>query len=126
MSPVVEKRLRWAALALALLKLWFVAAQPVTAVAGAWLDDRLFVWLAEQMKAWDAARHFAPDSDGLFAVVQSNTYISPQQVARKLAPYFPIEIQPYERHVDRVLKAAELYSAVTRRGLKLLRRLRGL
>ncbi|HEX7748503.1 MAG TPA: DUF6492 family protein [Bordetella sp.] len=84
------------------------------------------VWLAEQMQAWDAARHFAPDSDGLFAVVQSNTYISPQQVARRLAPYFPIEIQPYERHVDRALKAAELYSAVTRRALKLLRRLRGL
>src|SRR5262245_24907998 len=37
------------ALALALLKLWFVAAQPLTAVAGAWHDDRLFVWLAERI-----------------------------------------------------------------------------
>lgn len=89
------------------------------------LHARESVWYAKHMEGWDVAHQFAPDSDGLFALVQSNTKIPLQQVARTLAPYFPIEIQPYKRHVDWALKAAELYSAVTRRGLKLLRRLRG-
>jgi hypothetical protein len=71
------------------------------------------------MQDWDAARHFAPDSDGLFAVVQSNTRISLQRVVDNLSPYFPITLQPYQRHVDPALKRAEPYSAVTRRGLKL-------
>ncbi|HEY0295580.1 MAG TPA: DUF6492 family protein, partial [Bordetella sp.] len=66
------------------------------------------------------------DSDGLFALVQSNTNIPLRQVVQKLSPYFPIKIQPYERRVDWALKAAELYSAVTRRGIKMLRRARGL
>jgi hypothetical protein len=82
------------------------------------------VWFASDMQDWDAARHFAPDSDGLFAVVQSNTRIPLQRVVDKLAPYFPITLQPYQRHVDPALKGAELYSAVARRGLKLLRKLR--
>ncbi|WP_019937763.1 DUF6492 family protein [Bordetella sp. FB-8] len=85
------------------------------------LHARESVWYAKHMESWDVARQFAPDSDGLFALVQSNTKIPLQQVARKLSPYFPIKIQPYERRVDWALKTAELYSAVMRRGLKLLR-----
>ncbi len=83
------------------------------------------VWYADKMKDWSAERHFASDSDGLFAVVQSNTYIPPLQVMEKLSPYFPITLQRYQRHFDPALKLAELYSAVVRRGLKLLRKLRG-
>lgn len=83
------------------------------------------VWFADKMEGWSESRHLAADSDGMFAVVQSNTHISPQRVVEKLSPYFPITLQPYERHVDRALKGAELYSAVARRGLKLLRKLRG-
>jgi hypothetical protein len=80
------------------------------------------VWHAEKMQDWDATSHFAADSDGLFAVVQSNTHISPQRVAQALSPFFPITIQPYERYVNYRLKCAELYSAVTRRLLKMLKR----
>ncbi|WP_321885093.1 DUF6492 family protein [Paraburkholderia bannensis] len=83
------------------------------------------VWFANDMKEWSAAQHFAEDSDGLFAVVQSNTHIPLDEVVKKLSPYFPIKVQPYERHFDAKLKSAELYSAVVRRGLKLLNRLRG-
>jgi hypothetical protein len=83
------------------------------------------VWFADKMQDWNGARHFAPDSDGLFAVVQSNTRIPLQRVVEKLSPYFPITLQAFQRHVDPVLKGAELYSAVARRGLKLLRKLRG-
>lgn len=83
------------------------------------------VWFADEMKSWDVARHFAVESDGLFAVIQSNTNIPLPQVVEKLSPYFPIKVQPYARHVDPVLKGAELYSAIARRGLKLLRMLRG-
>lgn len=83
------------------------------------------VWYADEMKDWSAERHFSSDSDGLFAVVQSNTYIPPAQVVKKLSPYFPITLQPYQRHFDLGLKIAEFYSAITRRGLKMLGKLRG-
>jgi hypothetical protein len=82
------------------------------------------VWFAEKMDEWDPAHHFAEDSNGMFAVVQSNTHISPQRVQEKFAPFFPITIQPYERHIDPALKRAELYSAVVRRGLKILKKMR--
>lgn len=82
------------------------------------------VWFADKMEVWNGAHHFAPDSDGLFAVVQSNTRIPLTQVVEKLSPYFPIDVQPYRRHFDPALKSAELYSAIARRGLKLLRKLR--
>jgi hypothetical protein len=84
------------------------------------------VWYADKMNEWDAGHYLSPDSDGLFAVIQSNTLISPQQVAEKLSVYFPIALQPYKRHAALALKLAELYSAIVRRGLKSLRRLRGL
>ncbi|AJP58925.1 hypothetical protein UC34_22255 [Pandoraea vervacti] len=83
------------------------------------------VWFADKMQEWDAAHYFAPESDGLFAVVQSNTKIPLDQVVAKLSPYFPIDIQPYERHVDPALKGAELYSAVVRKGLKMVKKLLG-
>jgi hypothetical protein len=82
------------------------------------------VWFADKMDEWDGAHHFAPESAGMFAVVQSNTHISPQTIQKKLSPFFPITIQPYERHIDPSLKRAELYSAVVRRGLKFLKKLR--
>ncbi|MGV7240909.1 DUF6492 family protein [Caballeronia sp. M23-90] len=81
------------------------------------------VWHANKMQQWDGALQFAADSDGLFAVVQSNTGIALSKVAETLSPYFPIAIQSYERHIDPALKGAELYSALARRGLKLLRKL---
>lgn len=103
-----------------LLDQFHVAAQP-----GQWtLHASESVWFADKMQAWDPAKHFAQGSDGLFAVVQSNTHISPQAVAKVLAPYFPISIQPYDRHIDYKLKAAEMYSALTRRALKWLRQVR--
>lgn len=83
------------------------------------------VWFANEMKDWDAAHYFAPDADGLFAVVQSNTHIPLEQVVEKLSPHFPIKVQPYERYFDPKLKSAELYSAVVRRGLKMLRKVFG-
>jgi len=83
------------------------------------------LWFASVMQDWDAACHFATDSDGLFAVFESTTRIQLQRVADNLSPYFPIILQPYQCHVDPALKRAELYSAVTRRGLKLLPKLHG-
>jgi hypothetical protein len=82
------------------------------------------VWYAgrdgKNLAEWNAAHHFGAEGDGLFAVVQSNTYLEPSRVAGKLAPYFPITIQPYERHRSLPLKARELYSAAARRAMKLL------
>jgi hypothetical protein len=83
------------------------------------------VWFVGQMEDWNSAHYFAPDSDGLFAVIQSNTRIPLPRVVEKLSPYFPIRVQPYRRHFDLALKGAEFYSAVVRRGLKWLRKLLG-
>lgn len=83
------------------------------------------VWFADKLKEWDPKHHFAAGSDGLFAVVQSNTHISPQRLVELFSPYFPISLQPYERYSNYKLKAAELYSALTRRAMKWLRKLRG-
>jgi len=80
------------------------------------------VWHAGEFKDWNAEKHFSPDSDGLFAVIQSNTYIPPEKVIEKLRPFFPITLQPYERHESLSLKMRELYSAVARRALGLVRR----
>ncbi len=44
-----DRRVRWLAVALVLLNVWFVIAQPVVVVAGAGLDDRLFVSMAERI-----------------------------------------------------------------------------
>ncbi|HTH97693.1 MAG TPA: DUF6492 family protein [Stellaceae bacterium] len=81
------------------------------------------VWFADKMQGWSADHYFSPDTDGMFAVVQSNTHISPEQVVHKLGKYFPITIQPYQRHIDVKLRSAEIYSAIVRRGLKALHKL---
>ncbi len=80
------------------------------------------VWNVENFEGWDAGRHFAEEADGLFAVIQSNTFVEPKRVVEKLQPYFPITIQPYDRHQSLGLQARELYSAVARRVLGLLHR----
>jgi hypothetical protein len=82
------------------------------------------VWYAgkngRNLDEWPADRHFAADGDGLFAVVQSNTFIPPARVVEKLRPYFPITLQPYHRHESLFLKGLELYSALARRVLQVL------
>lgn len=87
------------------------------------------VWYAgrdgRNLDDWPAGDYFAEGGDGLFAVVQSNTFIAPDRVVRKLEPFFPITLQPYDRHESLAVRGAELYSAVARRGIRLLRRLRG-
>ena len=84
------------------------------------------VWFSKPggdgLQAWDADRHFGPDSDGLFAVIQSNTRIPPADVIAKLETFFPIRQQEYDRRQSLQLKAAELYSAVARRALRLVNR----
>lgn len=80
------------------------------------------VWYAGKNGAnldqWPADFHFGPESDGLFGVVQSNTFIPAARVVEKLRPYFPITLQPYERHESLLLKGAELYGALARRVLR--------
>jgi Family of unknown function (DUF6492) len=86
------------------------------------------VWFAgpnrRNLELWDAASHFAPGGDGLFAVIQSNTGFPVKDVAKKLGPYFPIALQPYERHQSLRLRAAEFYSAIARRMLGLTQRVK--
>ena len=86
------------------------------------LHARESVWNVAKFEDWRADEHFAPEADGLFAVVQSNTYIEPGRVVDKLRPHFPITLQPYERYESLTLKMREFYSALARRGLGLLRR----
>ncbi|MFD2234254.1 DUF6492 family protein [Phaeospirillum tilakii] len=87
------------------------------------------VWYAgkggRNLEQWDAPRHFGPDGAGLFAVVQSNTHLPPARVVDKLTPYLPIRLQPYRRDTDPLRRAVEIYAALARRGLGLLRRISG-
>jgi hypothetical protein len=84
------------------------------------------VWYAgkdgRNLDDWQADWHFGAEGDGLFAVVQSNTHIPPKRVVEKLRPFFPIALQPYDRHESLAMKGAELYSALARRGLRFLRK----
>jgi hypothetical protein len=83
------------------------------------------VWYAgkggRNLDTWPAEYHFGDHGNGLFAVVQSNTFIPPDRVVEKLRPFFPITLQPYDRHDSPLLRAAELYSAVARRAIRFLR-----
>lgn len=81
------------------------------------------VWFAHDIKKWDSKKCFSNDGKGIFAVIQSNTHISPRYVYKILSQYFPIHLQPYKKKSDFFLKIAEFYSAITRRFLKLLHRL---
>jgi hypothetical protein len=81
------------------------------------------VWFAENLSTWDAARHFTADGNGIFALVQSNTRIPVATVVKKLEPFLPLKLQPYDRHQSLTLKLAELYSALARRALAFTRRL---
>lgn len=87
------------------------------------------IWYAgahgKNFREWSAAQHFTPDAPGIFAVVQSNTGIAIDTIVKKLEPYIPITLQPYERHRSFSLRAAELYSAVARRFLGATRKLTG-
>ena len=84
------------------------------------------VWYAGpnrgNLDRWDAAANFGPGGQGLFAVIQSNTGFPVESVIRKLEPYFPIQLQPYQRHSSLRLRTAELYSALARRMLALTHR----
>ena len=86
------------------------------------------VWFAgptgRNLDRWDAEKYFAPNGEGLFTVVQSNTGIPAERVVQKLQPFIPIQLQPYERHHSARLMAAELYSAAARRLLGVFRKLR--
>ncbi len=76
----------------------------------------------KNLDRWDAAKHFAPEAKGIFAVIQSNTGYSIDEVVKKLSPFMPITIQKYDRSQSVRLKIAELYSAGVRRSMKEIRK----
>jgi hypothetical protein len=48
-----DRRVRGVAIALVVLKLWFVTAQPMVVISGARLDDRLFFEMANRILKWE-------------------------------------------------------------------------
>lgn len=97
-----------------------------TAPGGMALHTDESIWYsgkgAENLRRWDAHRHFAGEGRGIFAVIQSNTGLDVDEITAKLRPYMPIERQPYDRQFSLRLKVAETYSAVVRQGLKRIRK----
>ena len=95
-------------------------------VTGLQLHTDISIWTAggqgENLKKWDAHRHFSEQGKGIFAVIQSNTGLSMENIVRKLEPFLPIKLQPYDRHFSARLKLAETYSAMIRQMMKRLRR----
>ncbi len=97
-----------------------------TPAAGLRLHTDVSVWTAgnhgENLKQWNAEKHFSEDDQGIFAVIQSNTGLGIGEIVRKLEPFMPIKLQEYDRHRSARLKAAETYSAIVRQILKQIRR----
>ena len=93
---------------------------------GLQLHTDVSIWTAgnhgENLKKWNAEKHFSEEDKGIFTVIQSNTGLSMEDVVRKLEPYMPIKLQKYDRHQSARLKAAETYSAVVRQVIKQIRR----
>ncbi len=100
-------------------------ARPVPGMPELHVDES--IWYAgprgSNLARWDAARHFAPDAKGIFAVVQSNTGLSIPTVLAKLQPFLQVQVQPYRRYTSWSLQVAEFYSAAVRR---LMGKVRGL
>ena len=100
-----------------------------TPATGLQLHTDVSIWKAgndgENLKRWDAEKHFSAEDHGIFTVIQSNTGLSMEDVVRKLQPYMPIRLQRYDRHHSAQLKVAETYSAAVRQMMKQLRRLGG-
>jgi hypothetical protein len=79
------------------------------------------VWKRGEYEHFDFAGLFSADNPGLFSVVQSNVGVTPQRIARDLAPYLPVAIQNYERESPSVVeRAKELYGAAYRRALEVV------
>jgi L-rhamnose mutarotase len=80
------------------------------------------VWKPGDYERLDFRALFSAKNPGLFSVVQSNVGVTPQRVAKDLAPYVPVRVQNYERETPSIEeRLKELYGATLRRAMMLAR-----
>lgn len=92
--------------------------QPETKVR---LHSALNVWSDDDFENVDVAALFGPKNRGLFAVIQSNSGVTPQRIAEAIRPYLHVAIQDYERSSSHRDKIMELYGAGVRKTMQLFR-----
>ncbi len=85
------------------------------------LHSTVNVWSDDDFETVDFAALFRLDNPGLFAVVQSNTGVTPHRISQAIRPYFSVSIQDYERSNSVREKILELYGAGVRKTMQLLR-----
>jgi hypothetical protein len=85
------------------------------------LHSAINVWSDDDFEKVDIAGLFGPENPGLFAVVQSNSGVTPQRIAEAIRPYLDISMQDYERSNSIREKALELYGAGVRKTMQLFR-----
>jgi hypothetical protein len=85
------------------------------------LHSAINVWGGDDFEKVDVAALFGPANPGLFAVVQSNSGVTPQRIAEAIRPYLNIPIQEYERSSSVREKMTELYGAGVRKTMQLFR-----
>jgi Family of unknown function (DUF6492) len=85
------------------------------------LHSIINVWSDDDFDKVDLAALFGPENPGVFAVIQSNTGVTPQRIATAIRPYLNTSIQNYERSNSVREKVMELYGAGIRKTMRLLR-----
>ena len=85
------------------------------------LHSTVNVWSDGDLDQVDVRGLFGPENPGLFAVIQSNSGVTPQRIAAALRPYLNVAVQNYERSNSVREKVRELYGAGVRKTMQLLR-----
>jgi hypothetical protein len=85
------------------------------------LHSAVNVWSDDDFEKVDIAALFGSQNPGLFAVIQSNSGVAPQHIAKALRPYLNISIQNYERSNSVREKMMELYGAGVRKAMQFFR-----
>jgi hypothetical protein len=71
-------------------------------------------WSKEDFDQKDVAAFFSPDNPGLFGVLSSSAKVDPHDIARRLAPWIPVTIQPYTAEGSLRVRAEEFSEKVVR------------
>jgi len=80
------------------------------------------VWKSGDYERLNFPELMSNKNPGIFTVVQSNVGITPQRLARDLAPHIAIAIQPYEPSTAPMSRLKEAYGAALRRVIQLTSR----
>lgn len=83
--------------------------------AGKLLHANKNVWLKDDFLDMDFQKLFSDQNSGIFCTIQSNTGVTPQEIAKAIRPFIEVELQKYKVDVRKGEKLKEIIGAVARR-----------